>query len=102
MPRARHSEDELRILGITFPLRRYDDGRLVSWYYNGTRRVRVTRVDEADLRAALELAAVRILNGQVDVNELGGVEARAMIAAREAIAKFRIPMDVVAREYAAA
>lgn len=102
MPRLSQSGEEIRILGISFPIHRYGDGRVISWYYQGSKRVRVTRRSEADLREALRDAAVIVSNGNLDRGEIDNSEARAMIAAREALAPYQVPIDVAAREYASA
>ncbi|HEV7401480.1 MAG TPA: hypothetical protein VGO11_01085 [Chthoniobacteraceae bacterium] len=103
MPRVTQTvKGEIRILGITFPIHKYEDGRFVSWYYHGSQRKRVTRTTEPALRKVLEDAAIRINNGQVDVNELDGNQARAMVAARATVAKYNLPLDLVATEYATA
>ena len=93
---------ELKIGRVVFPICKLATGRFVAWWKEGSRRRRVTGVTVEKLKDKLSRIAVNILNGEIDAANLDASDHRAYRAAREALAPWKIPVDAVAREYAAA
>ncbi|HEX8309781.1 MAG TPA: tyrosine-type recombinase/integrase [Chthoniobacteraceae bacterium] len=93
---------ELKVGKIVFPLCERADGRFVSWWKSGTKRNLVSAVSMPKLKAKLEAIAVQIINGNIDGAQLDASDHRTYIAAREALRPHKIPVDIAARDYAAA
>lgn len=96
------SPRELKVGRVVFPLCQLGDGRVMSWYKDGSRRRMVTATKLPKLKAKLERIAAAMLSGTLDAAQLEAADHRAYLAARETLRPWKTPVDLAAREYAAA
>lgn len=93
---------EIRVGKITFTVWPLGDGRLAFDYKQGSKRKMVVRRNAGDLKAAAELVANKILNGETEAIQLSPQDCRIHVAAREALDPIGLHVDAIARDAAEA
>lgn len=90
----------IRVGKITFAVWKLGDGRHAFDYKAGSKRIIVARKKFTDLKAAAELVAIKIINGETEAIQLSPQDCRIHIAARNSLQSTGLEIDAVAREAA--
>lgn len=93
---------QIRVGKLSFEVWSFADGRIAFDYKTGSKRKVIARKTLAELKAAAELVATKILNGETESIALSPQACRIHIAAEEALRPLGMHVDAAARDLAEA